>query len=480
MAERKFDAKVAQEYTLVFAAGLVLTAFFLLVTNSITLWFQPDSVTVYDVKPPFSKLSESEHLKPRLLLDKNYLKQCARIKSSGGIVDGDCDFTKNTDKDFYESLGIYVSLTHRADVCRYIESASFCLTLKTSKTDISTQLMAEYCLFDKNVNGSTIEDEIGHALYCESIPVVTNKNYLIWRPVQVHASAEELADRFFVLLSRMVEKNNSFSGNSINSKHLRNRVEVVNKPAKSIDEDLIKNALLHIINLTILHDKGTVKDEFEKYYPQNISNDIDRVLKFPTLTNAFFIQRLLNGSDGWGFIQFLTFWMSWTMGLVLFCRYKMRMNKPDIFLHAFDETNLNIEKAKDLAISQAEERSAFLHSLIWLIPSLGFIGTMIGIGLSLSEAGAVITPEYVDKQSAIQNITRLLSVSFDTTLVALICSIPLTFALNSDQAKTEKLISDHANKLSSTAKPIQGNTDSFSDINEPSEKNSDVSKESDL
>ena len=67
--------------------------------------------------------------------------------------------------------------------------------------------------------------------------------------------------------------------------------------------------------------------------------------------------------------------------------------------------------------------------IIWGMPSLGFVGTVVGIGQSLGDADAIVRA--VDKAgqvTAIEGVTSVLGVAFDTTLVALVCSIPLMAA----------------------------------------------------
>lgn len=59
--------------------------------------------------------------------------------------------------------------------------------------------------------------------------------------------------------------------------------------------------------------------------------------------------------------------------------------------------------------------------LVGLLPSLGFIGTVVGMGQALLEADGLFTA--TDKQVTVVQITRSLGVAFDTTLVALMLSI---------------------------------------------------------
>ncbi|MDJ0840900.1 MAG: MotA/TolQ/ExbB proton channel family protein [Acidobacteriota bacterium] len=97
------------------------------------------------------------------------------------------------------------------------------------------------------------------------------------------------------------------------------------------------------------------------------------------------------------------------------------------------EANLNpdsaLKKIKD-HINRIEERLdkteyAVIDYIIWGMPSLGFVGTVLGIGAALGDADKVVSAMDAAAQAgAISGVTSLLGVAFDTTLVALICGLP--------------------------------------------------------
>jgi hypothetical protein len=69
--------------------------------------------------------------------------------------------------------------------------------------------------------------------------------------------------------------------------------------------------------------------------------------------------------------------------------------------------------------------------LVWSLPALGFIGTVVGIGDALGKAGAVVSAsDPVARQEAVSTITDLMGVAFDTTLFSLMLSIPLMFVVS--------------------------------------------------
>jgi len=86
---------------------------------------------------------------------------------------------------------------------------------------------------------------------------------------------------------------------------------------------------------------------------------------------------------------------------------------------------------------------ALLKVFLWAIPILGFIGTVIGIsgavaGFSSSLQGAA---DIEVLKASLGNVTSGLAVAFDTTLVALVMSLIISFPSNSMQKAEEDLLS---------------------------------------
>ena len=71
-----------------------------------------------------------------------------------------------------------------------------------------------------------------------------------------------------------------------------------------------------------------------------------------------------------------------------------------------------------------ESEQAFISYAAWAVPSVGFIGTVLGIAASLGFANEASTPEGLEK------VTSMLAVAFDTTLVALVLSIVLMWGIH--------------------------------------------------
>jgi biopolymer transport protein ExbB/TolQ len=80
---------------------------------------------------------------------------------------------------------------------------------------------------------------------------------------------------------------------------------------------------------------------------------------------------------------------------------------------------------------------------VWAVPTLGFIGTVIGIGAAVGgfsdtlEAASSIE----GMKASIGSVTGGLGVAFDTTLLALVMSILIMFPANAVQRIEEGLLS---------------------------------------
>jgi biopolymer transport protein ExbB/TolQ len=87
-----------------------------------------------------------------------------------------------------------------------------------------------------------------------------------------------------------------------------------------------------------------------------------------------------------------------------------------------------------LAVKQEAENS-MIRYLIWAIPSIGFIGTVRGIGQALSQADQALAGD-------ISAMTESLGIAFNSTFVALLISIGLMFLLHQLQRLQDGLVVD--------------------------------------
>jgi biopolymer transport protein ExbB/TolQ len=78
---------------------------------------------------------------------------------------------------------------------------------------------------------------------------------------------------------------------------------------------------------------------------------------------------------------------------------------------------------------------SMVRYISWAIPSIGFIGTVRGIGEALSQA-------YKAVEGDIAGVTASLGVAFNSTFVALVLSIVIMFLLHQLQLLQERLVLD--------------------------------------
>ena len=113
-------------------------------------------------------------------------------------------------------------------------------------------------------------------------------------------------------------------------------------------------------------------------------------------------------------------------------------------LHRFSSTR-NVQDVSEAVKSVCDSESDRLDSelsmvryIAWAIPSIGFIGTVRGIGEALSQADRAV-------QGDISGVTTSLGVAFNSTFIALIISIVLMFLMHQLQLIQERLVLDTHN-----------------------------------
>ena len=110
-------------------------------------------------------------------------------------------------------------------------------------------------------------------------------------------------------------------------------------------------------------------------------------------------------------------------------------------LHRFSATR-NIQDVSSAVTEVCETKNDRLDSelsmvryIAWAVPSIGFIGTVRGIGDALSQAHRAV-------QGDIAGVTESLGVAFNSTFIALVISIVLMFLLHQLQLMQERLVLD--------------------------------------
>ena len=89
----------------------------------------------------------------------------------------------------------------------------------------------------------------------------------------------------------------------------------------------------------------------------------------------------------------------------------------------------------DLEGQRQESELSVIRYIAWAIPSVGFIGTVRGIGAALSQANRAV-------EGDITGVTLNLGVAFNSTFIALVISIVLMFFIHQLQLMQERLVLD--------------------------------------
>lgn len=99
-----------------------------------------------------------------------------------------------------------------------------------------------------------------------------------------------------------------------------------------------------------------------------------------------------------------------------------------------DQTASIVNSALELIAHRVDLAFNLARFLAWMVPTLGFIGTVYSLGASLSEAGDPT------KTLDLQAVSRTLGVGFDTTMVALVESAILVFLIHVTQEMEESAV----------------------------------------
>jgi len=82
-----------------------------------------------------------------------------------------------------------------------------------------------------------------------------------------------------------------------------------------------------------------------------------------------------------------------------------------------------------------ESELSTIRYIAWAIPSVGFIGTVRGIGAALGQANRAV-------EGDITGVTQNLGIAFNSTFIALVISIVLMFFIHQLQLRQERLVLD--------------------------------------
>ena len=107
-----------------------------------------------------------------------------------------------------------------------------------------------------------------------------------------------------------------------------------------------------------------------------------------------------------------------------------------------NQANSLLNSSLELFQHEVDLRYNMLRYIVWLIPTLGFIGTVVGIAQALYDAGKEFK-QGIDLENAggvLVTVTESLGVAFYTTLLALLLSAVIVFMLHIAQAKEERAL----------------------------------------
>jgi len=106
---------------------------------------------------------------------------------------------------------------------------------------------------------------------------------------------------------------------------------------------------------------------------------------------------------------------------------------------SINQANSLMNSTLELYQHEIELRYNIIRYLVWVIPTLGFIGTVMGIALALD--GAANAPD-LGNPEAVKGIIAKLGVAFYTTLLALLQSMVLVFIMHIVQGREESALND--------------------------------------
>lgn len=101
-----------------------------------------------------------------------------------------------------------------------------------------------------------------------------------------------------------------------------------------------------------------------------------------------------------------------------------------------DQANALLNSSLELGLHEIDLRYMMIRYVIWAIPALGFLGTVLGIALALAYAGSADLQD----PALLAGLTERLAVAFNTTLLALCMSAVLVLIQHIVQAREERAL----------------------------------------
>lgn len=157
-------------------------------------------------------------------------------------------------------------------------------------------------------------------------------------------------------------------------------------------------------------------DISEEINARNVVDFHNHVLNFPRpLRNTYIVNRIRKA------LEF----------------FYVRQNNPEVAQM--------ISSQSDVDANKVGGSFGIVKVFLWAIPIMGFIGTVLGIGQAIGGFGQVLQGDTGDVSQIVGALTPVLGsmgVAFDTTLLALVFSILLSFPASGLQGAEEDLVTD--------------------------------------
>ncbi len=99
------------------------------------------------------------------------------------------------------------------------------------------------------------------------------------------------------------------------------------------------------------------------------------------------------------------------------------------------DVSTSVREVSESEAERLESELSIIRYIAWAIPSIGFIGTVRGIGDALGQAHKAV-------EGDITGVTQSLGVAFNSTFIALVISIVLMFFIYQLQLMQERLVLD--------------------------------------
>ena len=106
------------------------------------------------------------------------------------------------------------------------------------------------------------------------------------------------------------------------------------------------------------------------------------------------------------------------------------------------EMEVSAAQAAEIWQALLRQRGAPLNYAVWVLPPLGFLGTVLGISAAIGEMSGVFS-QGADRNGALSSVLTNLEFAFDTTFAGLIGAVPvmgLLIAMRVSADKSEQIV----------------------------------------